>query len=348
MIGQMPVDNYEWIFRSNISVGTPRQNFLVEVDLWIDSELSLIDSNANLSKVSHNIPAKATYNTSASTTYMAIEGNYTSWCGYGHLAKDIATLGGVSVNASLGVVDKLGYWLNLQPIDGTLGLSPREYPTNNISLLRQVLKELDRPVLSLWCNKTGHDAGNSLITLGTEDTDNCHSDWAFVPQVGDWYDTHLSFASAVIDGESKTLDLNATVSVNPSYSAFIFGPNSFKYLIVNASNAVFNTSIKFYEVNCNISQAPNITLTLGGYDVSCDSTSRNVIMTGADYIRYHTMYKTCFISIYGYDDKNAKTNYVELPQQFLNNHCLAYNVQNRELGFATAKGHSTDPRQYSY
>lgn len=31
MIGQMPVDNYEWIFRSNISVGTPRNFYLFNV-----------------------------------------------------------------------------------------------------------------------------------------------------------------------------------------------------------------------------------------------------------------------------------------------------------------------------
>uniref|UniRef100_A0A915D326 Peptidase A1 domain-containing protein n=1 Tax=Ditylenchus dipsaci TaxID=166011 RepID=A0A915D326_9BILA len=327
-ISRVALNDTGILLLTNISIGSPPQHFLVEVDLWVDSELSVLDSNTNLSKVNSAIPLKSTYNSSASSSFFAVNGNYTNWCGDGHLATDSLMVDNLIVNVTFGVIDDLGYWLSYQPVDGTLGLSPKENSNNNISLINQLVDQLDRPIFSFFSNRTASGIGNSLITLGLK--------------------THLIAKpiGALVNGTKVSVPINTTLAILP-YSSYISVPSSVKALFINSSNAVHNKEKKLYEVDCDVSKAGNVTFCLGGHDNVIDSTSRSLELSGADYIRYNPRYDLCYLAVYGYKDTSSSYNYIEIPHQFFNNHCIAYNIINKQLGFADTIVPIIDPKNYS-
>ncbi|KAI1695833.1 hypothetical protein DdX_19369 [Ditylenchus destructor] len=109
--------------------------------------------------------------------------------------------------------------------------------------------------------------------------------------------------------------------------------DDFFYLLTNASNASWNETIYEWEADCDTTKAKNIILNIGSNGNTSDADTKQLVLTGADYIKYLSYYDTCVV----YANHYKYIRYVQLKAMFLNNHCLAYNIKEITIGFADTK-----------
>lgn len=346
-VGKVPLTHVTYLITGSITVGTPPQSFNVEVDAFYDNELLLIDAGADLSNVDTRIPAKATYNANASSTYVPVSGNISSWGMKAHKAKDVLNVDTLSTTLKFVVADKLPYFLNYYAIDGVLGFGPSKKSWFNVSVVAdEVVSQLDKPLVSVYVNQNSAGNGTGQVTLGAEDGDNCQSNWVYVPNTKYWekqgyaYTVHVSSADVTISGQATTvnLDSNVTFAAWPAFDV----PYSAQTVFVNGTGATYNETYGVYTIDCDTSKAPSITLNIGGSGNSTDNTSQKLVLTGADYIRYYRSGDFCYLGVNFY--RGLGMWY--LGSQVLNNHCIGFNYNERTVGFADSKTPKTDVTQY--
>ncbi|KAI1693771.1 aspartic protease 6 [Ditylenchus destructor] len=316
--------NYAYL--TNITVGTPV--------MWYGSDLCVISSNANLSKVSNSIPQKHTYDSSGSSSFVDLNSNFTDWvCGDGKNGSDQITVDTVSTSVVMGIVDDIGYDFKYDPIDAVLGLNPTTPQSNKNNLVSQLIAGLDKPIMTWWQNDSRRYDGPAQLTLGGEDTDNCQSNYVYAPQIWSRYgygDFRVHLASASIDGMPNYVKgLNTTLQLWHGRNRIYCSDDVF-YLMTNASNASWNETISDWEVDCDVTKANNITLNIGSNGNTADGNTKQLVLTGADYIEYVSWFDTCVV----YANHYYSLTYLELTSRFLNNHCLAYNAKEKTVGFA--------------
>jgi len=121
--------NTTWLLIGNITIGTPPQTLQVAFDLY-EEDLYVTDVNAVLynpwtssSSSAENTPVVPRFDSSASTTYLATNQNFSEW---GHIsgkfASDIVNLGGLDVNLTFGDANQIAYYIDTLPIAGFFGL----------------------------------------------------------------------------------------------------------------------------------------------------------------------------------------------------------------------------------
>ncbi|KAI1700791.1 eukaryotic aspartyl protease domain-containing protein [Ditylenchus destructor] len=340
------------LYLTNITVGTPAQTFVAEIDLWYGSDLCVISSSANLSVVDDRLAEKHTYNSSESSSFVDLKGKFADWvCGYGINGSDQVTVDTASANVAMGIVDNLGYEISQYPIDAMLGLNPSTPQSNKDNLVSQLVAGLDKPIVSWWQNESSFYEGPAQLTLGGEDIDNCRSNYVYAPQIpsiNGFNDFGVHLVSASIDGmPNSEKGLNTTLQLWHGHNR-IYCSDDFFYLMTNASNASWNETIEEWEVDCDVSKVKNITLNIGSNGNTTDSNTKQLVLTGVDYIRYYSWYDKCVV----YAAKYKRIRHVEMTFRFLNNHCLAYNVKEKTVGFADAKWINsqlrTSPPPFSY
>jgi len=276
-----------------------------------------------------------------------VSGNITAWGMKGHKAKDVLNIDTVSTTLKFVVADKLPYFFNYYPIDGVLGLGPTKKSWFNSSIVAdEVVSQLDKPVVSVYVNQNSVGNGTGQVTLGAEDADNCDSTWSYVPNLKYWekqgYDftVHASNAEVTIGGQQTTINLDANVTF-AAWPAFDV-PSYAKAVFTNGTGATYNESYGVYMIDCDTTKAPKITLNIGGTGNSTDSTSQKLVLTGADYIRYYKALDFCYIGVNFYQG-----NYMwYLGSQVLNNHCIAFNYNDRTVGFSDSKTPKNDVTTY--
>ncbi|KAI1700634.1 hypothetical protein DdX_16605 [Ditylenchus destructor] len=186
------------------------------------------------------------------------------------------------------------------------------------------------PPKSLWEPRTPTIVNRMAVYAPQVDVDVKFSNWK------------VHIASASIEGKP-----DSEVGVNTTlwqYTAFtsIFCPMDLLYVFTNASDAVYDSTKSLWIVDCDLTKAKNVVFNIGGTGNTTDSSTKPLKLTGADYIKYYKYYDICYLSVYG--SKYYTT--VELPAQFMNNHCLAYNAKEKSIGFADAKWVNKDPKTY--
>ncbi|KAI1706868.1 eukaryotic aspartyl protease domain-containing protein [Ditylenchus destructor] len=339
-----PYNSSYYTYIANVTIGTPAQTFAMEIDLWYGTDLCVLGQNANLSKVSTRIPSKHVYYPGNSSSYVDQKGNFSDYvCGKGRNASDQLNVDQISANVVMGVVDQISYYFKYYPIDGILGLNPSTPDTNANSLASQLIAGLDTPIMSWWQNQSRLNTGTAQLTLGGEDTDNCKSNYVYAPQVwsygGSYGDFRVHLTSASVDGKSDSeVGQNTTLTLYPDQDR-IYCTYDFFYVLTNASNAVYNSTTNAWHVDCDMTKAKNVILNIGGSGNVTDGSTKQLVLTGADYIHYYA-YGVCIVYAYPYDWYRT----VELSYLFMNNHCLAYNAKEQTVGFADAKWVNTNPK----
>ncbi|KAI1693781.1 eukaryotic aspartyl protease domain-containing protein [Ditylenchus destructor] len=189
--------------------------------------------------------------------------------------------------------------------------------------------------ITLATRSVGYEE-TAQLTLGGEDTDNCQSKYTYVPQIRSRYGLsgfRVHLASGSIDGMPDFVKgLNTTLKVSPDLGRMYLNDDFF-YLLTNASNASWNETINEWEVDCNVTKAKNITLNIGSDGNTADGNTKQLVLTGADYIQYDSRKNTCIV----YASRYKYVASVTMTNRFLNNHCIAYNAKEKTIGFADAK-----------
>ncbi|KAI1699643.1 hypothetical protein DdX_17188 [Ditylenchus destructor] len=322
-------DSY-WAYTANVTIGTPaawmqifRQN-----TRSIQGTIGLCDYFFWLC---------------SSSTYVDKNGNFTDFpCGKGINGSDQIKVDDVSANVVLGVItDSIGYLLRYYPVDGVLGLNPTKPYSNADNLVSQLVGTMDTPVMSWWQNtqakltitrpdprtakKNTENVCDCLVishssvkkrvdllgigpyaqlTLGGEDTDNCQSNYVYASQQPSRRTTY---------GDYRVHIASAQID-----------------------------QMTDYEVDCDLSKIKNIILNIGGTGDKADGTTKQLILTGADYVYYYKYYDACVVL--AYPSEYAHTE--ELTRRFMNNHCVAYNAKEKTVGFADVKVKNNDPKTY--
>uniref|UniRef100_A0A915DQ45 Peptidase A1 domain-containing protein n=1 Tax=Ditylenchus dipsaci TaxID=166011 RepID=A0A915DQ45_9BILA len=102
-------------------------------------------------------------------------------------------------------------------------------------------------------------------------------------------------------------------------------------LFINASKAVYSDHEQYPIVDCNVSNVPIIELNVTG-------VSQKLVLFPDDYIIYKPRLKRCVVNIEGYTVYSPQNSFY-MPAQFLNNHCIAYNIKTKQIGFSNARKH---------
>jgi len=340
-------NGYGWIV--NISLGARAQSFVTCIDLFWESDLSVISSNADLSSVAEYLPDKHLYDPKDSLSFTRANKTFSRYrTGSGHLASDFIEVKGNdlnkrlkqddnAVNLTFALIDDIGYVFQYEEIDAYLGLAPLTSENNSTNVLTQILKYLNRPVATVWSNYTQrNDEGQLKITLGDTDIENCMSNWMYTPVISTnyYFGAHVKRAEVTVRGIRYVATVNGTLTFYPYYSN-MFVPQNVLYLFTNASRAqhIYNETSSYYTVDCNnIHKFADVTLHIGSGRYSTE-----LVLTPYDYV-YRVDFgnvSRCFLAVYGY--KNDTNRDIEIGAQFLNNHCMAHDVRNKLIGFADAR-----------
>ncbi|KAI1698880.1 UDP-glucoronosyl and UDP-glucosyl transferase domain-containing protein [Ditylenchus destructor] len=282
-----------WYLGGNITFGNPPKRFYVEIDFFEYAELTLIGSNASLANVKKYYLPKQTFNSSSSTSYSEKDGNFSliPCYGFGHLGSDVLTIGNISSRVTVGIHDKIGWCYEDGPTDGRLGLSTgaSKLGNNAPSLLREIVGQLDRPIFSIWHNRTRDGTGEAQLTLGAEDTKHCWFDWAYAPRVIVSNYNGYSYNYAVNATQIRAFNSNGSLAASwpnttlvnlysPSASIDVFN------LFLNASSTapVYESKIGKWVVNCDLTKIGKVVISIGN--------SANIVLTPSDFIVYNVRY----------------------------------------------------------
>jgi len=342
------LDYYQYWLIGNITIGSPAQTFAVAFDIW-DSDLVVMDANANVTNSrnsTYTLSKKNTFNTTASLTAQVSNGNMTSdWRDNGVIVNDNINIGGLSLNADLGDLTTVNSWLPWYAMDGILGLSPK--PSNNTglnNLLKQISGSLAMPVLTMHVNRSydynsyinGRFANttDAEIVLGTNSLPQCNNNnWTPIQlntqSVDQWapFIVNATSVSSSMTGCSTLVKLNQPVWFVDFFSVMVVS-YQVEELFVKASGAVFDSSSGWYTVP-SMSNATSVNITLADGSV--------LTLNPQDYIVAYSGIN--YLYVWGYYNEDY-TNYASYPvfigQQWLNNHCISYNINVNTLSITDA------------
>jgi hypothetical protein len=337
------VNAADYALVGSASIGTPAQQFTVA--FWPrHSDTYFIGKNANVFNVSSSPTKKKRYDQSASTSVAADGRNFTSDFGdiQGHIITDVLDFGGgVSANARVGVADKVSKWAVLQwfDADAVIGLDSNPNDTDahcarcgrasNITVFAQIASALDRPIITLYANRSARNFSDwtGALTIGGEDTTNCAAgSYVYAPRVnsvGELALASISFATQTIALNNASVFLDA---YNPDTIRLT---DSLFTLFVSSTGAIYYPRTKNYQVNCaSVDSQPSFTLNLGV------DGSAPVTLNPRDYIRYNWRDATCYLNINDYYSDIQNRIELYLGVDFHNSHCVAENLNDHSVGLA--------------
>ncbi|KAI1698515.1 eukaryotic aspartyl protease domain-containing protein [Ditylenchus destructor] len=258
--------------------------------------------------------------------------------GSGHLGSDVLTIGSTSSRVTVGIYDKIGWCYEDGPTDGRLGLSTgtSKLGKDAPSLLREIVGQLDQPIFTIWHNRTRDGTGEAQLTLGAEDTEHCRFDWAYAPRVIVSNYNGYSYNYAVNATQIRAFNSNGSLTASwpnttlvnvrndlysPSASIDVFN------LFLNASNTapVYDSKIGKWVVNCDLSKIGNVVISVGN--------GASVVLTPSDFTVCNSYFDACYVTVTDY----KYGNFLTFGRHFLNSHCIAYNAQKDQVGFASVK-----------
>ncbi|KAI1705450.1 eukaryotic aspartyl protease domain-containing protein [Ditylenchus destructor] len=281
---------------TNISVGTPPQNLNVEFQLLNgESDLFLYGDQAQLSEYVTNLQY-AMHKRFGKQYYTSESSSYSN------ISSNVVRLSSFVGNGHMGQDDI------------------------SANLLTQLTAQYENPIITIVKNKNqGH------VMLGGLDEKSCRSNWAFARHIygsyADPYELRASAISAV--AANKTNLSTSKMSISFSVSKFRWnlqvGATVHEHFRI-ASDAVWNRTQFGYVIDCDKSKLGNVELTVG-------SNGSRIVLTPEDYLYYNSDYDACHlgVTVNGMPDK---VNDIVAGSHFMDNHCLAYNSQTGELGFA--------------
>lgn len=243
---------YTWL---NITLGTPPQAFRLLVR---PQQSNMYVFGVNADGLTPTITNR-TYNATASSTYTAVNANFTPTPYYsnGTVGSDVLGAGpDLQSNVTFELVNRVSVSGLDVGFDGVFGLSALPDDNTGTSLLGQLQRSLDSPVYTLQMNR---NTLQGQLTLGGLAPDQCKAEsWTQVERPLDWGPTWAGYGMPIFNVSGLTIancdsGSECSVSVNMSvyfsrHWPYIDTTPEVLALFVQASNATYNASSDLYEL----------------------------------------------------------------------------------------------------
>jgi len=360
----VPVSDWtDWILIGNVTVGTPPQNLRVGFSIW-HQDMYVIGDKASSSDRKGKNAYSASQSISSSTnnnTFRLDDPTKIT----GVLVNDVVNIGGQNLNLTFGNADKLEYgsFLLETPVDAFLGLSESASTTGAPSVLQQLVGQLAQPIIVINTNRYGsYEASNddseavvNEITFGTADANGCDAaTWQWNPSDKggtyyggeDWSATWGNLNATSYSVNMGTADQpNITSPFSVSHEVYIvdwFGfptfSRQFLKLLALASGATCtDRSCLKYTLPCeNVASAKDVVIGL--------NNGGSLVLTPNDYIVQTT--DECYMqsnSWYDEHDQYADRQSIYLGQQYMNNHCIGYDIGKSAVGISNKIAAASSP-----
>uniref|UniRef100_A0A915CN39 Peptidase A1 domain-containing protein n=1 Tax=Ditylenchus dipsaci TaxID=166011 RepID=A0A915CN39_9BILA len=244
---------------------------------------------------------------------------------------DIVNINGLSTNMTFGILSTVEYWL--------FGIQ-LSVPQNKITIAaEQIVRKLDKPVITVFMNGTQFGNGTAKLTFGSEKSIYCEDNSGYVPLLNTddpysyCFEFYASTAAITVENVKVSVEINSSVHLNP-HTEYVYCDPAFQNILINATKAVYNSTTYNYQVDCAAMKDYQVILNIGKRGDTTSETTKQLVLTGADYIKYDQSYNTCYLAT---DVSPYPTDVLILGTNFFNNHCFTYNVNEKTIAFSKAK-----------
>jgi len=334
--GSQPfIDYYDDFYLSNVTSGTPPQQFQIVPDTG-SSNYWIISSTCN-SQACQGYPnsgyTKNRFDSSKSTTFSSQPGTpfsiqYGSGSCNGQLATDVLSFAGLSYakqvfGLATSIADVFGY----QPIDGIMGLGwPALAVDNVVPPMQNLLSTLTKPLFTVWMDrKVQISMGGSggLITYGDLDTTNCDATFNYVTLSSK---TYWQFAIDAFSIGTSSITKSQQV-ISDTGTSWLGGPTNAVQYIVQATNAQYDAFDELYTVPCTATGLPDIVFTIGGQKYN---------IPAAEYVLDLELGNgNCALTVFDMDFGGFGPQWI-LGDTFIRTYCNVYDIGQGRIGFSKA------------
>ncbi|KAI6237662.1 Eukaryotic aspartyl protease [Aphelenchoides besseyi] len=314
----IPIDSpYAGLYTVNVTLGTPKQTFVVQLDTSIH-DFWVVDKSCTIDYCTQTYDSytKHRYDRDRSTTYQPDGRGFAAEFANGTYAKDNFGIASLSIDGQIFGAASFIYEVLTIPLDGYLGLS-WSVDDSIPDVLKGLTKHLESPMFTIFL-KPG------LLTFDDFDSENCDAQWTTLQLTSDWYwqfdVNELSIG--------KYSDQRSYSALTYTAEDFLIVPTSFLDQVIRQTGAVFDDYYGLYYVECeSISSLPNMTIS---------TKSSNFPLSANQYISTVPLYQErgrCPILILDSDDAFLFDTIV-LTQTFLRAYCGAFNWVDRTIAFS--------------
>lgn len=314
-----------------ITIGTPPQKFTVVFDtgsanLWVPSS-----SCTSASCVNH-----ASYNSAASSTYVANGESFSIQYGTGSLSgflsTDTVVVGGLTITGQTfaEATNEPGTTFLNEPFDGILGLGYTAISSDSVTppfynMVSQGL--ISSSVFSIWLNRVEGASNGGEIVFGGADSTHYSGSFTYIPLSSESYWEFNMDYGVVGDLEFCASGCSAIADTGTSLLA---GPPT-SIADINEVIGATQSSDGGYYVSCSdVSSLPTVTFYLGGtaFPLAPADYIVNVVESGTTY---------CMSGFSENPTAGEGGPSWILGDVFLGKYYTQFDMGNNRIGFATAK-----------
>ncbi|KAH7694265.1 CRE-ASP-1 protein, partial [Aphelenchoides avenae] len=339
--GSQPfIDDFDDFYLGNITIGTPNQLFTVVLDTG-SSNLWVIDCDCrdlNCKGNPNSGYSKKCFNRHASSSFVDNPWPFSIQYGEGSvsgvLGVDVVDFGGdlVDLSQTFGIATIVSDDFGNQPVDGILGLG---WPSISVDSrlgvqppVFQILKELDKPLFTVWLDRHPKPSVNvlgGLITYGAVDTQNCDARIDYVPLTHEaWWQFQwdgFSVGKQNFPGKQQVISDTGTswlYLLTPHYDA-----------LIKETGAQLNFQYFQYTVDCDAKNLPDIVLTIGGKKYNIPSSEYVIDLNIGG--------NQCVIAAADAGDTSPFDQpAIILGDVFIRAYCNVFDIGQKRIGFAKA------------
>jgi hypothetical protein len=330
------IDWYDNFYLSNITLGTPPQQFTIVPDTG-SSNLWVIDTTCTAQRCTgypNSGWAKRRFDRTASSTFVdspqTFSIQYGSGSCSGRIGTDVLSFAGMSIqNQKWGYATVIADVFGYQPIDGIMGLGWPDLAVDQLMPpVQNLLPQLDMPLFVAWLDHRGlvfGDGQGGLITYGAMDTVNCDSQVNYVPLSSRTY-WQFTVAGYTIGDQSTMRNFEV---ISDTGTSWIGGPTAEIQKIVTATQARYDAANQLYYVPCSAAATlPPMVWTIGGMQYS---------IPAREYVEDLELGNgNCAITFFAFGGGGFGPAWI-LGDTFIRQYCNIYHVGDGTIGFALAK-----------
>uniref|UniRef100_A0A7E4VRX5 Peptidase A1 domain-containing protein n=1 Tax=Panagrellus redivivus TaxID=6233 RepID=A0A7E4VRX5_PANRE len=316
----------EYSYSGNITIGTPPQNFVTNFDtgsseLWILDE-TCQDPDCKNAPLFHKEKSSTYKSNNVPKTSGYVGGNLVT----GVRAFETLTLGGINLKNQAFILANKSHGNAINK--SLFGLGPPNGAVTPPFYTAVAQKAVDKPILTVFLEKSAVDTFGGEITLGDYDTINCGA--IYTKTKSEKLDWHVSNSSTFINGKKVSpAEFRGLVDTGTTYLLLPFDLSETFDIINQTVELTQNRDFRRYNIhnlNCaNADKIPDLTIMIDGYDHIIKGYQLAVPLEPAK--------GTCLLALGHLPDLHTAI----LGDPFIRDRCISQNIETKELSFAHRK-----------